>query len=241
MIGAGRHRVLGLFAVAVTVLVAGCGNSSDGSTSRPGRPASATTGVQTPILPTTPTDQETGPTTATSGVRAEPGIAITARVVQNGVIQVSETITFFRDVSSFTVSTSRAAGGPQPTGSPLVLGLDVSAANQDSKHLKAIDAITQVFLKEPSRSVTLTYEVEGASVQSTPSQTGRYLAYLTPLVVGSTGHLPRTVTAYGALNAACMAQDGVLQQCGHSEGENWVVSLGRDMTDTGVYAQVDVS
>lgn len=170
-------------------------------------------------------------------------VELSAKFSTRGIVTVTERVAFSTDVSTLTLSPRTPGISSGATAfAPKIRQFRVSVPGQGRRHIRLLRASQDLFFSWGVPAVTIRYQLHGASSHQSPSVSGRYLAYVTGLDVGSvaTDPMPRTVTVERALNLACAEPGEPLEQCGGKAADAWTADLPAEAADTDVYAQVDM-
>lgn len=135
----------------------------------------------------------TSPTTSTNAKlpkgpgRTQPGILLVASPLPDGSFDVAEIVLLSTPTSTLRLGPPRLAqaGNHFSRAKPVASQVQVSADDQpvgvpDSRVTKRVD----LALTAPARRIEMRYRLSGITVRSAPSQAGRALTAISPLVAG---------------------------------------------------------
>jgi hypothetical protein len=173
-----------------------------------------------------------------------PWVRSAAQVGTDGSVDVLQRISFARPRSHLTVSVP-ARRGPTSPFHPRIDDLRLRIDGQVASVLTSplVEGQTRTLsFRQPTRSVVLSYSVEGAVKTAQPSAPGRALALLTPLAVHGTRDVMSRleIDQDGVLNLGCVAPGEPMTVCGSDAGQRWVVQRAADEPVVDVVAQVDL-
>ena len=233
---AGLRRALGLVLVAGLCVAAvtvyqdapDLPRSARAPSLAPSPATSASTGVP-PASPTSTTAahpmRTTPPSTSTLPPKGpgttQPGILLMASPMRDGSFDIAEIVKLTDATSSVRLSPPNLtlAGDRFANAKPVATQVQVSADNQPvlvpgGRVSRQID----IALLEPAKRIELRYNLSGITIRSIPSQAGRALTAISPLVKGEPRDLPVVAMVIGStvLNIQCPARSLNKQAC--SEG-----------------------
>jgi hypothetical protein len=215
--------------------------ASDSTTPTPSDSPSPETAA-TSTRPTTPTNAKlpNGPG------RTQPGILLVASPLPDGSFDVAELVLLSTPTSTVRLGPPRLAqaGSSFSRAKPIASHVQVSAGDQpvrvpDSRVTKRVD----LALTTPARSIELRYRLSGITVRSTPSQAGRALTAIGPLVEGVPKTLPVAMLVRGSTvhNIACpMIRSLREQACSTGRSPNLRVKGNLPVSDAVIVVQFDL-
>lgn len=145
-------------------------------------------------------------------------IRVAAAVRHDGTFDVAETLRLRDEISRVTLappSPDDLGGVLQRAARPRVRSLQMTADGEVVAAAAEFDGPLQVDLPAPTTRIELRYRLLGATVLSTPSQTGRSLAVLAPLTRTTDPSLSTVLRLSGAqvLNVRCPALPATQRAC----------------------------
>ncbi|MEO9152807.1 MAG: hypothetical protein ABI243_10440 [Lapillicoccus sp.] len=207
----------------------------------PSSPATPTTVATASVAP-----DEVMATTAAAvsgpGV-TEAGISLWVTPQMDGSLEVMEAAMYLAPVEVLTlVPVDVRDGGPSFAPLvPTVTHLQMTADGSPVGVLPSMTGRTTVTLPTGARQVRLRYHLDGVTVRSTPSSTGRASILIAPLSVPTDASLPAQIRIAGrpVLNLTCPRLRGDAQSCAPATGDSGVAPILTARDDV-VIAQVDL-
>ncbi len=195
-------------------------------------------------IPLTPADvvATTQPAVSGPGV-TEPGISIWVTPQLDGSLEVMEAALYPDPVDVVTLDPVDVHnGGPAFAALvPTVTHLQVTADQTPVGVLESMTRPTTVTLPTRARQLLLRYHLDGVTVRSTPSATGRASILIAPLSAGSAAALQSQIRIGGGpvLNLTCPRLHGDAASCVPISGDLGVAPVLPARDDV-VVAQVDL-
>lgn len=213
-------------------------------------PASATpsdTASPSPAPPATtvpPSEVVATTTPAVSGPGvSESGISVWVTPQMDGSVEVMEAAMYADPLDVVTLDPVDVQnGGPAFAALvPTVTHLQVTADETPVGVLESMSEVTTVTLPVRARHLLLRYHLDGVTVRSTPSSTGRASIVLAPLSAATDSSLPSQIRIGGApvLNLTCPRLEGDARSCAPVSGGLGVVPVLAARDDV-VIAQLDL-
>ena len=175
------------------------------------------------------------------------GAYVESRILESGVIDVDQWIRSPDPIRRLTLRAPGAAAAPDAASTPEAS--DVVLASVGGGRLPApsvVGTVPQVVsVQPPTRTVHLTYRLEGVVDTNSGSVTGRALARATSLDVDYapvSGPIRVAVVGSGVLNLSCSARAPMLllEPCGTPHGNGWQVLLTGARRSDRVTAQLNL-
>lgn len=148
----------------------------------------------------------------------QPGILLMASPLRDGSFDIAEIVKLSDATSSVRLSPPNLAlaGDRFANAKPVATQVQVSADNQPvlvpgGRVSRQID----IALLEPAKRIELRYNLSGITIRSIPSQAGRALTAISPLVKGEPRDLPVVAMVIGStvLNIQCPSRSLSKQAC----------------------------
>lgn len=170
-----------------------------------------------PGEPGAPPAEDTGSVTSGPGV-TRPGILLRVTPAPGGVLDVAETVRLRRpvDVIRLRAPLVARAGGDFADLTPVATSVQLSVGDRPADVPEEIgDDPTQVFLPAGTTAYTVRYLLEGTTVRSVPSTTGRALIAVGPLSAARpAGRVALVASGDAVLNLTCPLLEGNAAACG---------------------------
>ncbi|MEO7058825.1 MAG: hypothetical protein ABI083_03840 [Lapillicoccus sp.] len=205
--------------------------------SRPTATPTPTTSASTSTSPSTSKPAVSGP-----GV-TQPGISLWATPQLDGSVEVMEAAMYVDPLDVITLDPVDVQyGGPAFAKLvPTITHLQVTA---DDTPVGVLDSMTQpttVSLPTPARHILLRYRLEGVTVRSTPSATGRASILVAPLSAPTDVSLTAQIRIGGSSvrNLTCPRLQGEATACAPVSGDPGIAPVLAARDDV-VVAQVDI-
>lgn len=212
-------------------------------TSSPSTPSTPSTPSSPSALPTTGDPPAPTPPPVSGPGVSEPGITVSATPQPDGSLEVLETAIYRAPVEAVMLLPVDVRDGGPPFAAlvPTVSRLRVTADGRPVGVLLSVTEPTTVPLPTGARRVVLRYHLDGVTVRSTPSTTGRASILIAPLSAPTDVALPSQIRVGGraVLNLTCPRRSGDARECAPATGDLGVAPILAAGGDV-VVAQVDL-
>lgn len=170
-----------------------------------------------PDEPGDPSMEDTGPVTSGPGV-SRAGILLRVTPAPGGALDVAETVRLRAPLDRIRLRAPRVgrAGGDFADLTPVATSVQLSVGDRPTEVPQQVgDDPTQVYLPAGTTAYTVRYLLEGTTVRSVPSTTGRALVGVGPLSqAGPAGRVTLVASGPAVLNLTCPLLDGNAAACG---------------------------
>ncbi len=196
-----------------------------------------------PREPGTPSTEDTGAVTSGPGV-TRPGILLRVTPVPGGALEVAETVRLRAPVDRIRLRAPRLgrAGGGFAELTPVATSVQLSLGDRPAEVPQEVgDDPTQVYLPVGTTAYTVRYLLEGTTVRSVPSTTGRALIGVGPLSqAGPAGRVNLVASGPEVLNLTCPLLEGNGAACGTPADDGFQLGAPLPGRSALVLVQVDL-